>query len=173
MRMPSWCRLFPVIAPVANESAILVVPMCRAVDAARGIPACKCPAGLAARRPQSGYTFHANSRVVLTDVTVTNKRGNPVHGLKATDFRIFDNKEPQEMASFEEHGKGDTVLTSAPGVSPPGVFSNAYLEHPPRVLNILFIDLTNIEIADQMYLNYQLGGRSTSRWPGTVARGGG
>jgi hypothetical protein len=107
--------------------------------------------------PQSGYTFHANSRVVLTDVTVTDKRGNPVHGLKATDFRIFDNKEPQEMASFEEHGKGDTVLTSAPGVLPPGVFSNAYLEHPPHVLNILFIDLTNIEIADQMYLNYQLG----------------
>jgi VWFA-related protein len=106
--------------------------------------------------PQSGYTFHANSRVVLTDVTVTDKRGNPVHGLKATDFRIFDNREPQEVASFEEHGKGDTVL-APPGVSPPGVFSNAYLEHPPRVLNILFIDHTNIEIADQMYLNYQLG----------------
>jgi VWFA-related protein len=107
--------------------------------------------------PQSGYTFHANSRVVLTDVTVTDKRGNSVHGLKATDFRIFDNREPQEVASAEEHGKGDTVLAPPPGVSPPGVFSNAYLEHPPRVLNILFIDLTNIEIADQMYLNYQLG----------------
>ena len=25
------------------------------------------------------------------------------------------------------------------------------------MLNVLFIDLTNIEIADQMYLNYQLG----------------
>jgi hypothetical protein len=37
---------------------------------------------------QSGYSLQANSRVVLTDVTVTDKKGNPVHGLKASDFRI-------------------------------------------------------------------------------------
>ncbi len=52
---------------------------------------------------QPGYSLQANSRVVLTDVTVTDKKGNPVHGLKASDFRISDNKSPQEIASFEEH----------------------------------------------------------------------
>ncbi len=39
----------------------------------------------------------------------------------------------------------------------PGVYSNDYLAHPPHVLNILFLDLTNISIEDQMYLGYQLG----------------
>jgi VWFA-related protein len=105
---------------------------------------------------QSGYVLQANSRVVLTDVTVTDKQGNPVHGLKASDFRIFDNKKPEDIASFAEHSKGDTA--AAPQlVSAAGVYSNDYLVHPPRVLNILFLDLTNISIEDQMYLNYQLG----------------
>ncbi len=105
---------------------------------------------------QSGYVLQANSRVILTDVTVTDKQGNPVHGLKASDFRIFDNKKPQDIASFEEHSKDDTA--PAPQlVSAAGVYSNDYLVHPPRVLNILFLDLTNISIEDQMYLSYQLG----------------
>jgi VWFA-related protein len=93
---------------------------------------------------QSGYTFQANSRVVLTDVTVTDKQGNPVHGLKASDFRIFDNNKLEDVASFAEHSNGDTA--PAP-----------QLVSAPRVLNILFLDLTNISIEDQMYLSYQLG----------------
>jgi VWFA-related protein len=105
---------------------------------------------------QSGYTFRANSRVVLTDVTVVDKQGNPVHGLKASDFHVLDNNKPQEIASFEEHRK-DEIAPSAPRVLPAGVYSNDYLVHPPKVLNILFLDLTNISIEDQMYLNYQLG----------------
>jgi cytochrome oxidase Cu insertion factor (SCO1/SenC/PrrC family) len=33
---------------------------------------------------QPVYTLHANTRVVLTDVTVTDQKGNPVHGLNAS-----------------------------------------------------------------------------------------
>jgi VWFA-related protein len=106
--------------------------------------------------PQSGYRLQANSRVVLTDVTVTDKQGNPVHGLKLSDFRIFDNGKPQQVATFEEHRDRDSV-PAPPLVSAPGIYSNDYLVHPPRVLNIIFLDLTNISIEDQMYLNYQLG----------------
>src|SRR3984957_7218769 len=106
---------------------------------------------------QSEYVLQANSRVVLTDITVTDKQGNPVHGLKAGDFRVFDDGKPEEIASFEEHRKSDAVPPSLPHVLPSGVYSNDYLKRLPRVLNVLFIDLTNIEIADQMYLNYQLG----------------
>jgi VWFA-related protein len=105
---------------------------------------------------QPKYTLQAHTRVVLTDVTVTDKQGNPVHGLKASDFQVFDNKNPQEIASFEEHHRDDS--TAGPQVvSSPGIYSNDYLAHPPHVLNILFLDLTNISIEDQMYLNYQLG----------------
>ena len=105
---------------------------------------------------QPGYSLQANSRVVLTDVTVTDKKGNPIHGLKASDFRIFDNNKPQEISSFEEHHKDETTPVSE-AVLASGVYSNDYLAHPPPVLNILFLDLTNIAIEDQMYLAYQLG----------------
>ena len=49
------------------------------------------------------YTLHANKRVVLTDVTVTDHKGNPIHGLNASAFQILDNGKPQDLASFEEH----------------------------------------------------------------------
>ena len=104
---------------------------------------------------QPGFTLKANTRVVLTDVTVTDKQGNPVYGLKASDFQVFDNNKPQEIASFEEHRRDDA--TTPQPVSAPGVYSNDYLAHPPHVLNVVFLDLTNIEIQDQMYLSYQLG----------------
>lgn len=106
--------------------------------------------------PQSGYRLQANSRVVLTDVTVTDKQGNPVHGLKVSDFRIFDDNKPQQIASFEEHSDRDTA-PAVQAVPAPGVYSNDYLVHPPRVLNIVLLDLTNISIEDQMYLRFQLG----------------
>jgi hypothetical protein len=59
------------------------------------------------------YTFHADTRVVLTDVTVTDSKGNPVHGLPQSAFRIFDNNQPQAVASFEEH-----TATTQPSVLP-------------------------------------------------------
>jgi VWFA-related protein len=114
----------------------------------QGQSAAQTPSG------QSTYTFQTNTRVVLTDVTVTDANGNPVHGLPQSVFRIFDNKQPQVIASFEEHaGLPAATLQSA---STAGVYSNDYLLHLPAVLNIVLIDIANIDMADQMYLNYEL-----------------
>jgi VWFA-related protein len=99
------------------------------------------------------YTIQANSRVVLTDVTVTDKDGNPVRSLPESAFRIFDNSKPQTVDSFEEH----TGTTAAIPMEPAkGVFSNDYLLHPPSALNVVLLDISNLEIADQMYLYYEL-----------------
>jgi hypothetical protein len=49
---------------------------------------------------QSIYSFQTGTRVVLTDVMVTDAHGNPVQGLPQSAFRIFDNKQPQVIASF-------------------------------------------------------------------------
>jgi len=104
---------------------------------------------------QTGYTFKANSRVVLTDVTVKDAKGNPVHGLPQSAFHIFDKKQPQAIGSFEEHsGVVHAAATTMP--SKPGIYTNDYLQHLPSVLNIVVLDTTNLEIPDQMYLNIQL-----------------
>jgi VWFA-related protein len=104
---------------------------------------------------QPGYTIQTGARVVLTDVTVTDETGNPVRGLPVSAFHVFDNKKQQKIDSFEEHAGRSAVALPA---SPYGVFSNDYLLHLPSVLNIIVLDIANIRIADQMWLNYQLTG---------------
>ncbi len=105
---------------------------------------------------QSTYTFRADTHIVLTDVTVTDAKGNPVHELPQSAFHIFDNKKPQEIASFEEHATMPAATTVPTIASASGVYSNDYLLRLPPVLNIVLIDIANLDMADQMYLNYEL-----------------
>jgi VWFA-related protein len=41
-------------------------------------------------------------RVINVDVVVTDKRGNPVTGLKAEDFEVFENSAPKPVSNFYE-----------------------------------------------------------------------
>ena len=106
--------------------------------------------------PDQPYTIQANSRVVLTDVTVTDKNGNPVHGLPESAFSISDNNRPQTISSFEEHTGAAPATMMEPVAAAKGVYSNDYLLHLPPALNVVIIDIANLEIADQMYLYYEL-----------------
>jgi VWFA-related protein len=103
---------------------------------------------------QSPYTLQVNSRVVLTDVTVADKQGNPVTGLTENDFRLIDNGKPQKLASFEEHQQQAAQRTE--GSATPSRFSNDYLRHPPTQVNALLFDTTTIGVVDQMYLFQQM-----------------
>jgi VWFA-related protein len=103
---------------------------------------------------QPAYTLQVNTRAVLIDVTVTDTKGNPVGGLSQTAFHVLDNKEPQAISSFEEHS--GAVRVPALASSRPGIFSNEYLQHLPPVLNVIVLDITNLEIPDQMWLNHEL-----------------
>lgn len=107
--------------------------------------------GQAARPP---YTLEIHSRVVLTDVTVTDRHGNPVTGLNRHDFSIFDNGRPQQLSSFDEHREQMASLEQTTDES--GQFSNTFLRHPPPQVNVLLFDDTTMDIADQMYLFEQM-----------------
>lgn len=104
---------------------------------------------------QSPYTLQVHSRVVLTDVTITDGKGNPIHGLTRSGFRIFDNGRPQTIASFEEHKEQRTRPGEFEQVNT-GAFSNEFEAHPPPVMNVLLIDTTTITLVDQMYLYEEL-----------------
>ena len=104
--------------------------------------------------PQPGYTLQAHAREVITDVTVTDRKGDPVHGLNESAFHIFDNGKPQHLASFREHTAQDPQ-TPIPETAP-NLYSNAVLLHPPRVFNIIMLDTITINPVDQMYLRQQL-----------------
>lgn len=127
----------------------------------RGVLLSCCVAGAATAWGQAGETqtkrptFQVNARVVLTDVTVTDKDGNPVRGLKEQDFRIFDDGRPETLKSFEEHPGKSAQPFEAPNL-PAGVYSNAAMLHPPAVVNAILIDTTTIDLIDQMYLYEEL-----------------
>jgi VWFA-related protein len=50
---------------------------------------------------QGDYTFHAESELVLVNVTVRDKSGNFVRGLKAGDFSILEDNKQQKVVSFD------------------------------------------------------------------------
>ena len=107
---------------------------------------------------QPTFTLHTNTRLVLTDVTVTGRDGNPVHHLPASAFHVFDGNAPQTIASFDEHTSAE-ILAAAPAASSPqprGVYNNDFLLHPPPVLDVIILDITNLALEDQMYLSFQL-----------------
>ncbi len=106
--------------------------------------------------PSPGYMLRSETRTVLTDVTVADRDGNPMRGLKASAFHIFDDDRPQDLASFEEHTVGDSGGLAPVRASVPGVYSNDLVRHPPPVMNVVLLDTTNLPIQDQMYLRYQL-----------------
>ncbi len=102
-------------------------------------------------------TLHMSTRVVLTDVTVTDSRGNPVRGLTRSDFHIFDDGHPQALDSFEEHTQSQsTASISIAAPSRPNIFSNDFLQHPPSPVNVILIDTTTIRLVDQMYVYEEL-----------------
>ena len=103
--------------------------------------------------PPARFTLQAGTRIVLTDVTVTDRDGHAVAGLDKSAFRIFDDGQEQVLNSFEEHrhrARGSSKVLAGDEVS------NDYLEPPPVVSDVLFIDIDNLGAFDQMYLAEEL-----------------
>lgn len=101
------------------------------------------------------YTLHTGTRIVLTDVTVLDAKGEPVHGLKQSDFQVADDGRRQKIKSFEAHeDRAQPILVEA-GLKA-GMYSNTALAHPPAVVNVWLLDTTTIQIVNQMYFSHQL-----------------
>src|SRR6202050_90161 len=50
---------------------------------------------------ESGYVLHVESDLVLVNVTVRDKSGNFVPGLKPENFTILEDNKPQKIVSFD------------------------------------------------------------------------
>jgi VWFA-related protein len=71
-------------------------------------------------------TLHVTSRLVVLDVVVTDASGNPVHGLKSSDFTLLEDGIPQPLASLTEHDA--THLAEPASPLPLNTFA---VQHPP------------------------------------------
>src|SRR5215470_14025625 len=99
-------------------------------------------------------TIRATTRLVTVDVVVTDKKGNPITGLKPEDFTVEENGKKQKIAIFVPPGVVSGPAQSAP---PPGVLSN-HPEHvrPAGVPMVLLLDACNSPFKDQAYARSQM-----------------
>ena len=52
---------------------------------------------------QSDTVFHAETEIVLVNVTVKDKHGNFARNLKAEDFTVLEDNNPQKILSFPQN----------------------------------------------------------------------
>jgi VWFA-related protein len=119
----------------------------------------------AAPTEKSDTTLHAKAQLVEVDVVVTDGRGNPVRGLQASDFSVFEDKAQQTISSFDEHsGSNASALASA---LPAGVFSNGLPLPDGAPVDVLLLDSLNTPQESQPYLRDQLVSYIDHAKPGT------
>ena len=90
------------------------------------------------------YTLHADTHLVLLDVTVTDERGHPVTGLTKDDFKVQEDGQPQTIKFFEEHAPVDPAeiarqKAAALAGQPPNTFTN-YEPFTGRPVTVLLLN---------------------------------
>jgi len=104
----------------------------------------------------SEYVFHAQTDLVLVNVTVRDKSGKFLPGLKPGDFTILEDNKPQKVVSFDVQNI-DAVPTldvaqakpqpgaEAPPAAPATSAADAANQFKDRRLIVLFFDLSAME----------------------------
>ncbi|HWB85526.1 MAG TPA: VWA domain-containing protein [Bryobacteraceae bacterium] len=107
--------------------------------------------------------FSANSNLVIVDVTVKDKAGKPIEGLKQNDFTVLEDGKPQNVSVFEFQRLSLDVKPPEP---PPSLADvNALPEKPRTVIEtespgqvqyhdkrllVLYFDFSSMEIPEQL-----------------------
>jgi VWFA-related protein len=87
-------------------------------------------------------TLRVTSRETIVDVTVTDDKGNPVHGLKQKDFTLKEDSKPQSIRSFAEFG---SEPVREPEKLPTNIYTNQQPPLASSAVNVLLLDFMNLE----------------------------
>jgi len=97
-------------------------------------------------------TFRTTVRRVVVDVVVRDSANRPVHGLKASDFVVAEDGQPQNILTFDVFDLEKPSISLPPNA--PHMPPNHFVNIPPTPergpLYLILYDLANIEIEDQL-----------------------
>ncbi|HTW57771.1 MAG TPA: VWA domain-containing protein [Terriglobales bacterium] len=109
---------------------------------------------------QPDYTFRVQSDLILVNVTVRDKSGDFVQGLKPENFTILEDNKPQKVVSFDLENvdavamqdvaqakplAGEASQPAAPASAPTSGGAQAANQFKDRRLIVLFFDLSAME----------------------------
>ncbi len=107
------------------------------------------------QQPQSDYVFRTGSELVLVNVTVRDKNGKFVQGLKPEDFTILEDNKPQKIVSFDvenvdavpaaDVAQAQPLPGARPGPANPPAAADQAKQFKDRRLIVLFFDLSAME----------------------------
>src|SRR5579863_1424470 len=117
--------------------------------------ACALTCSSVPAQQQADYTFRVQSELTLVNVTVRDKSGNLVRGLKPEDFTVLEDNKPQRVVSFDVEDVDAVVNQDVAQAKPldgsaaansaaPGV-SETVNPYKDRRLIVLFFDLSAME----------------------------
>lgn len=100
--------------------------------------------------------IRTTTRLVQVSVVVTDKKGQPITGLKKEDFTVLDGKEPQTIAIFS--AEAPAVSSQPVRTLPPNIFTNRHdkLGEPPGSNTIIFFDALNTGLRQQAFAREQV-----------------
>jgi len=103
------------------------------------------------------FVFRSTVRRVPVDVVVQDKDGNPVRGLKQSDFVVKEDGSAQNVLSFDVSDGGiHSFLPPKLPPMPPNTFVNVPREAERGPLYILYYDMVNTSQEDQMSFRAEL-----------------
>lgn len=117
------------------------------------------PDTAAAQQNAPAPTFTVTAREVLLDIVAIGPDGQPVAGLKTSDFTVTEEGAPQTIRRLEEHGPlsaADGMRLKAAPVLPPNTFSNYAPTVNRNACTVLLLDAMDTPVAAQMYLRDQV-----------------
>ncbi len=71
------------------------------------------PATTVCAQDAAAPVFKVNTRIVVLDIVVTDKKGNVVTNLQQSDFKVYEDKQPQTILTFEPPSAH--VMPASPG----------------------------------------------------------
>lgn len=124
-------------------------------------------AGSATAAAKDEVTFATTTRLVIVNIAVTDKNGNPVDHLKASDFSVTEDGKSQPIKIFEYQELSDTPLPSpdlktrnaeisaseevkSAVASRIGPAKMGEVKYKNRRLLVLFFDQASMAVADQL-----------------------
>lgn len=108
---------------------------------------------------EPGLVLQQTVRRVVVDVVVRDDHGQPVTGLRAGDFKVFEDGKAQPVRQFDAHNPATAeVLPARPAALPAHTFVNlpAAQEEQYAPLTVILFDALNTPLGDQLYARQEM-----------------